>query len=108
MRQVCKINGKERPGVSRMWCQLNGGEWEYVEDPPPPDPKGDCLVRGLLIKSLGNMILNIGATFPVAMDFRNKMLATTPAGRRVLKNYYAPFDDISSVFDMDAEVVAMF
>jgi hypothetical protein len=85
----CYIDGKEITPenskyivVTKGDCLNSNGTW--VSDPPT----GICFVRDILTRSLGEMILELGDTLPVAVEFRDRVLKGSPTGDRYLSLYY--------------------
>lgn len=66
---------------TRSDCERSGFKWESKD--------GNCFVREVLTRSLGETILELGTTFKIAVDFRDQILDRTPIGKRFLNYYYS-------------------
>jgi hypothetical protein len=47
-----------------------------------------CFISSILTRTLAQTILNLGTTYQAQLDFRDKVLNTSPAGKRFVKLYY--------------------
>jgi hypothetical protein len=84
----CKFHGHAPlHGYTKHDCEAAGGEW--VECPTPSDNDTDsCFVTTILTRSLGQAILDLGKTYQSQIDFRDKVLASSPLGRAMITLYY--------------------
>lgn len=73
-----------KKGVTKQVCLEAGGAWE--------SDGGICFVRDVLTRSLGETILELGTTYKIALEFRDKILAPTHRGKYFLDHYYANLD----------------
>jgi hypothetical protein len=76
--------------IQKNDCIKNGGVWvEDGSEDPAGKKNGNCFVRDILTRSLGETILELGGTFRIAQDFRDQILAPTQIGKSFLDRYYA-------------------
>lgn len=79
----CKFPGQDwEPGWTSEACAAGGGQ--YSEG----NPSAICFVRTILTRSLGEAILELGQTYDTAVAFRDKILSSTPEGKRLVALYY--------------------
>lgn len=100
----CWIDGKKIPPgdliiVTKGDCLNSGGQWVDT---------GGCFVRNVLTRSLGESILELGTTYPIALDFRDQILLETRIGKRFLDLYYDNLDTTFETTTADYHLIAEF
>lgn len=89
----------------RTTCVEGGGNVTVTDSDDPNRGKGLCFVRDVLTRSLGEQILNLGGTFKLAVDFRDKVLKESKVGSSYLDAYYQNLPTIYAIVACDPEIL---
>ena len=103
--EIIEMPDKEGIIMTKYDCEKEGGT--YMPDHPTTGV-GNCFVRDVLTRSLGATILNLGATFKIATDFRDQILKPNRRGQYFLERYYSNLNETWEIANENYMLIASF